>query len=175
MLKTVRTPSSLRGPIACCMAGWNFGANMKQRPWASRIRSTSDGSRSTRAPRASSKSALPQRLVTARFPCFATLTPAAATTNIAIVETLNVVNRAPPVPHRSTTRPSSRDRMRTDRSRIAVAMPAISSGPSPFIRSPIRNAPICAGVACESMISAIAAYARPKPRDAPVARSPIAS
>src|SRR5437870_6440705 len=71
--------------------------------------------------------------------------------------------------------PSSRDRMRTDRSRIAVAMPAISSGPSPFIRSPIRNAPICAGVACESMISAIAAYARSKPRDAPVARSPIAS
>src|SRR5213083_2560117 len=111
----------------------------------------------------------------ARFPCLATTTPAAATTNMAIVDTLNVVRGAPPVPQRSTTRPFGGGRIAAHRSRIAVAMPAISSGPSPFIRNPRRNAPIWAGLACPSMISAIASCAPSYPRDLPVAKSAIAS
>ena len=38
-----------------------------------------------------------------RFPCLATLSPAPATTNAVAVETLNVPEASPPVPHVSTS------------------------------------------------------------------------
>ena len=49
-------------------------------------------------PRAASASADPVRLVTARLPCLATGTPAAATTSAAAVLMLNVPEPSPPVP-----------------------------------------------------------------------------
>ena len=60
-------------------------------------------------PSASKRSALPHRLDTDRLPCFATLTPHAATTSAATVETLNVCARSPPVPQVSKTSENSRD------------------------------------------------------------------
>ena len=44
---------------------------------------------------------------TARLPCFATGTPAPATTNAAVVETLNVPWPSPSVPQTSTERAAS--------------------------------------------------------------------
>ena len=51
------------------------------------------------APSASSTSALPDFDDTERLPCLATRAPAAAATNIAAVEMLNVCAASPPVPH----------------------------------------------------------------------------
>ena len=51
-------------------------------------------------------SAAPTLPDAARFPCFATLTPAAATVSAEAVETLNVRNPSPPVPTTSTNCPS---------------------------------------------------------------------
>jgi hypothetical protein len=48
----------------------------------------------TLTPSASNTSALPDRLETERFPCFATFTPQAATTSAAHVEILNVPDRS---------------------------------------------------------------------------------
>ena len=56
-----------------------------------------------RTPRCSSTSADPQRELIERLPCFATCTPAPATTNAAAVETLNVPEASPPVPQVSTS------------------------------------------------------------------------
>ena len=60
-------------------------------------------------PSASKRSALPQRLDTDRLPCFATVTPHAATTSAATVDTLKVWARSPPVPQVSNTSGYSRD------------------------------------------------------------------
>ena len=49
-------------------------------------------------PSASSTSAAPLFDDTPRLPCFATLAPAAAATNIDAVEILNVCDKSPPVP-----------------------------------------------------------------------------
>ena len=54
-------------------------------------------------PRASRTSAEPHLLVTARLPCLATLTPAAAATRAAAVEMLKVFAPSPPVPQVSTS------------------------------------------------------------------------
>ena len=62
------------------------------------------GGAETRTPSASNTSALPERLDTDRFPCFAPLTPHAATTTAALDEILKVPARSPPVPHVSKTR-----------------------------------------------------------------------
>jgi hypothetical protein len=68
----VRTPISLRGPMACFIALWCPGANMKPTPTSRTQRSTCSGVRSRRTPAASSTSALPERLETERLPCLAT-------------------------------------------------------------------------------------------------------
>ncbi len=60
-------------------------------------------------PSASKRSALPHRLETERLPCLATVTPQAATTSAATVDTLNVCARSPPVPHVSKTSEYSRE------------------------------------------------------------------
>ena len=73
-------------------------------------------------PSASKRSALPHRLDTERLPCFATLTPQAATTSAATVDTLNVCARSPPVPHVSKTSEYSRDSL-VARARMVRARP----------------------------------------------------
>ena len=70
------------------------------------VRSTTAGDAATLTPSASNTSALPQRLDTDRLPCFATVTPHAATTIAAADEMLNVPDRSPPVPHVSNTSPA---------------------------------------------------------------------
>ena len=59
--------------------------------------------RSIETPRASSTSALPQRLEIDRLPCLATATPQAATTMAAAVDRFRVCDPSPPVPHVSIT------------------------------------------------------------------------
>ena len=54
-------------------------------------------------PSAESTSAEPLRLVTARLPCLATGTPAAAVTSAAVVLMLNSFELPPPVPQVSIT------------------------------------------------------------------------
>ena len=107
-------------------------------------------------PSASKRSALPHRLDTERFPCFATFTPHAATTSAATVDTLKVWARSPPVPQVSNTSRYSCDSF-VDRARMVRARPTTSEGRSPFIASAIRNPAICAGWARPSMISSMAA------------------
>src|SRR4030095_13343840 len=114
--------------------------------------------RSIGTPQASSRSALPQRLDTARLPCFATDAPAPpatraaggetlnppppppAATRAAAVETLNVPAPSPPVPQVSR---SSRHVLctRTVAARTTRALPSISATVSPFTRSAVREAP----------------------------------
>ena len=66
---------------------------------------------------------------------------------------LNVPEASPPVPQVSTNGPSTSTRR--DLSRMVRAMPAISSGVSPFRRRAVRNAPSWEGVASPVMISFI--------------------
>jgi hypothetical protein len=118
----------------------------------------------TFTPSASSTSALPQRLDTERFPCFATGTPHAATTIAVADEILNVQAPSPPVPQVSNTiRPAVSNG--TASRRIVSARPTISSGRSPFIARPTRKPAITAGVARPAMISVII------PADSSVERS----
>ena len=90
-------------------------------------------------PNSSNTSALPEDPDIALFPCFATLTPAPATTKATAVEILNVFNPSPPVPQVSN-KGSSSSTLR-DFSLIEVAIPAISVDVSPFIFKPITNEP----------------------------------
>src|SRR6266571_2784314 len=99
MLNTVRTPISRLIEATFFIAGWKLGANMNPIPISSIAFSTSAGSISSLTPSCSRTSALPQGLVKDRLPCFATLTPAAAITNAAVVLTLKVFAVSPPVPH----------------------------------------------------------------------------
>ena len=92
-----------------------------------------------------------------RLPCLATRQPAPAATNAAVVDTLNV-GRPPPVPAVST-RPSPRGSTRTDSSRMARAMPAISSTVSPLVRKAISSPAVCASDARPSITSCRQAFA----------------
>ena len=85
------------------MDGWNVGAKKNPIPTSDRLRSTMAEGADTFTPSASNTSALPHRLETERFPCFATRTPADATTMAASDDTLKVPVRSPPVPHVSNT------------------------------------------------------------------------
>ncbi len=105
-------------------------------------------------PAASSKSAAPDLLETARLPCFATVPPAAATTKILAVEILKVLEPSPPVPTISTAEVEFMITL-VDNSRMTLAAAVISSTVSPFMRKPIRKPAICAGVACPVIISDI--------------------
>src|ERR1043165_10209178 len=71
---------------------------MKQIPISFSELSDTDGIADTFTPKAVSRSALPDLLLAARFPCFATGNPAPAITNAAAVEMLNVFARLDPVP-----------------------------------------------------------------------------
>src|SRR5260221_12332529 len=110
---------------------------------SARQRSTTAGGAETRTPSASNTSALPQRLETDRFPCFATRTPQDATTSATQDETLNVPDRSPPVPHVSNT-PSWRRESFTAWARVHPASPTSSSRRAPFIERAIRSAAVLA-------------------------------
>ena len=152
----VRTAISRRGPTACFIAPWWAGANRNPTPASSMQRATRSGGRSSRTPAASSTSALPERPETERLPCFATLAPAPAATRAPAVETLNVPRASPPVPQVSTRCVPSTS-TRVARRRITAAAAAISSTVSPFMRSPTRKPPTCAGVHSPVMMACMTA------------------
>src|SRR5262245_19521469 len=120
-----------------------------------------------------------------RLPCLATLSPAPATTNAVAVETLNVPEASPPVPHVSTSISrsvpvsaavsSARVWTLATFERITCAKPINSSTVSPFIRSAVRNAAICASVAVPDMIASIAPAASMRVRSRRSTRTRVAS
>ena len=109
----------------------------------------------------------------ARLPCLATFTPAPAAMSAAVVDMLKLPDESPPVPQVSTTAPTAETRR--DFSRIARAMPAISSTVSPFSRMAAASAPICAGVASPDMIAPIARAASSADSEPPETTVSIAS
>src|SRR5437773_525793 len=154
-------------------------------------RPTCSGASSSFTPSVSTTSAEPQseaplRPDMDRLPCLATLRPAPATTNAVAVETLNVPEASPPVPHVSMSISRSvpvsdadasvpRVRTRTAFCRITCAKPMSSSMVSPFIRSAVSNAAIWALVAAPDMIASIAAAASMRVRSRRSTRMRIAS
>src|SRR5439155_627992 len=126
-------------------------------------------------PRASITSAEPFFELMLRLPCFATRTPAPATTNAVAVEMLNVALAEPPVPQVSTS--ASRQVPLTSTvelrwrfngvaaARMASANPTISSTVSPFMCSATSRAAICASVHLPDRISAVTARAPSRDSD----------
>ena len=125
---------------------------MKPKPARSMQLATPSGSRSMRAPSASSTSAEPDELVAERLPCLATAQPAPAAISAAVVETLNV-RRPPPVPAVSS-RSSRAVGTCAASSRIVRARPASSATVSPFVRSAIRKPAIWTSETSPLMICA---------------------
>src|SRR6266550_3307847 len=146
---------------------------MKPTHVSSTQRATPSGPRSIVTPSASSTSALPQALDAARFPCFATRPPAAATTSELTVEMLKLFERSPPVPTMSIASPVTVTLTATSRS--AVANPAISSTLSPRVCNAARSAPSCAGVASPAITEAMAERASSRVSVRPPATIPRAS
>ena len=146
---------------------------MKPMPASSTHRATPSGVCSSLTPQASSTSAAPAELDAARLPCLATFTPEAASVRAAAVEMLKVLRPSPPVPTTSTTGPGTSTR--STLARMTRAMPAISSEVSPFSRSAVTNAPICAGVAVPDMISSMQAEASSVVSDLPSINAPMDS
>src|SRR5215470_16181373 len=120
-----------------------------------------------------------------RLPCLATLSPAPATTNAVAVDTLNVPEASPPVPHVSTSISrsvpvsaavsSARVCTRATFERITCAKPISSSTVSPFMRSAVRNAAICASVAVPDMMASMAPAASMRVRSRRSTRTRVAS
>ena len=125
MLKSVRTPSSRRGAMACFMAPCWPGANMKPTP-----SSPMQGDHLGRGQVEPDAERLQHVGAAAfagdgRLPCLATWQPAPAATNALAVEMLNVPAPSPPVPTVSTrgspcTVPASRVRASRGRRRDLV-------------------------------------------------------
>src|SRR5262245_9061876 len=167
-LNTVGMPISLRGTAAWAIAGWKTGANMNAMPHSRRHRATPSGGSATLTPSASSRSADPHREDAARLPCFATTAPAPEATTAAIVETLIVPARSPPVPQVSTTGPGASTCGAS--ASIVRARPETSSGVSPFARNATTKAVTCTGVASPDMIRPIAPAASSTDRSSPARR-----
>ena len=129
---------------------------------------TCSGVRSMLTPAAWSTSALPEWLVPERLPCFAIRTPAPAAMRAAVVEMLKVPDTSPPVPAVSTS-PSGSTGTLAARPRMTRAAAAISSTVSPFMRSPMRNPPICDSVASPVMIVRMTAVIEAPSRSRPSA------
>ena len=142
MVRWPRAAQSFRAGAMCLKAGWKFGAKKNAKLCSRNERAASSGVKSMRIPSASITSALPTDDVTARLPCLATVTPAAAHRMATVVEMLNVLKRSPPVP---TTSRISRARVWAssggwmDLSCSARAKAAISSGVSPLYASAARK------------------------------------
>src|SRR5687768_8338819 len=122
---------------------------MKQIPMSFSDDSDTDGIAETFTPSAVNKSALPDLLLAARLPCFATGNPAPAITNAAAVEMLKVFARLDPVPAVSMKH-VCRELTRTARDRSPSTKPVSSSTVSPFAASATNAAEICASVASGS-------------------------
>ena len=144
-------PRNLRGPAACLVAAWCAGAKRNASLASRRQRADSSGDGAGSSPSASMTSCAPDCDDCARLPCLATATPAPATMNAAIVDTLIDREPSPPVPQVSTIASAVEVEVGM-RARIARAAPTTSSTVSPFMRSAASSAPICAGVAWPSMI-----------------------
>src|SRR5687768_15996965 len=136
-------------PATRAVAPWYSGANMKQMSISLSAFSDTNGIADTFTPNAVSKSALPDLLLAARFPCFATGSPAPAITNAAVVEILKVFARLDPVPAVSMKHWCC-ERTRTARERRPSTMPVSSSTVSPFAANATSAPEICASVASGS-------------------------
>src|SRR5262245_8219825 len=124
-------------------------------PASATHRATPSGPRSIITPSASSTSADPQRDDWARFPCFTTRAPAPAATSAAIVDTLIVPDRSPPVPHVSIA-PAATSTSSPYRC-IVRTNAASSSTDSPFVRSATIRPAACTSATRPSRISPNAA------------------
>ena len=118
------------------------------------------------APSASSKSDAPLFEDAALLPCFATVTPAAAQTNIDVVDMLNELAPSPPVPTKSMYSSVSNLTLPPFDFIISV-QPTISSTVSPFMRSAVKNADTNTGDAVPSSIISIAFAASSRVRFCP--------
>src|SRR6266446_476226 len=118
---------------------------------------TCGGVRARFTPSASSTSALPDLLETERPPCLATFAPAAAATNAAAVDMLNVCAPSPPVPQVSRRYAWSATCTLVENSRITCAAAAISPMVSFFTRKPMIIAEISVGDISPFMIWRISA------------------
>lgn len=136
----VRTASSLRTAATFFMAPWCAGANMKPMPVAWMHSATCSGVSTRLAPSASSTSALPLDEDALRLPCLAIGTPAAAATNMAVVEMLKVWLPSPPVPHMSSRSSGLGVTTGVANSRMTCAAAVISPTVSFFTRRPISRA-----------------------------------
>src|SRR5206468_2251508 len=103
-------------------------------------------------PRRPSTSAPPTAPDTARLPCLATGTPAAAATRPAAVETLSVPAPSPPVPQVSIASAGTSG-METAWARSTRAAPASSATASPFMRSATSRLATSAALAAPERIS----------------------
>ena len=98
ILNTVLNPNSFLIAPTYFIEVWYFWAKKKQKPVSLKSFTACSGSKLIFAPRASRQSAVPDEDDAARLPCFATLTPAAATTNAVVVDMLKLPALSPPVP-----------------------------------------------------------------------------
>ena len=91
------------------------------------------------------------------MPCFTTGAPAPAATIAAIVEMFTDIDRSPPVPTMSSTRPGTCSGVAW--AYIASTSPSSSSIVSPLLRRATANPAIWAGVASPPRISPMAQVA----------------
>ena len=154
-LKIVLNPNSFLTTAACFIALCINGAKRKPIPTSSIHRSTVDKDASIFIPKHFKTSALPDLLETARFPCFATVRPAPATTNATAVEILKVSDPSPPVPQVSMILDLLTLTF-SDFSRITFAAPAISGTVSFFTCRAVKNAASCISLTAPSITWVIA-------------------
>ena len=154
MLKTVLMPSSFLMVPTYFIDKWYLCANRKQMPGSPSRRTAFSGPWSREIPNASRTSAAPLLEEAARLPCLETFTPDDAMTIEDAVEMLKLLEPSPPVPTISSV--SYGLSTRSARSRIAAALPAISSMVSALVllvESAARYAAFCTGEVTPDMIS----------------------
>ena len=166
-------PSSRRATAACRIAGWKVAAKQKVMPASSATAATRSGVRSRRMPSCSSTSAEPDFEDADRLPCLTTRAPAPAATIAAIVEMLTDIERSPPVPTTSSSRPGIESGVAT--AYIASTRPRTSSMVSPLARSATAKPAICAGVASPESSSPIAQAVWSASRSVPATSAPRTS
>src|SRR5579872_4418502 len=124
-------------------------------------------------PSAASTSAEPHLEERLRLPCFATGTPAPATTSAVAVDMLKLPEASPPVPQVSIALGGACTISAF--ARMARAAPVISSTVSPRTRSAIRKPPICEGVAFPDSMASKASADSASLRRWPCAALPIST
>src|SRR5918999_4067896 len=129
---------------------------------------TRSGVRSRRTPRASSTSADPDIDDADRLPCLTPRAPAPAATIAAIVEMFTDIDRSPPVPTTSSSRPGTL--IEWPAASIASASPETSSVVSPLTRRPTASPASWEGVASPANTSPSAHRACSTLRSCPATR-----